>query len=410
MTLWGGRPTTRGEPTPVGLVHDYLLVLRGAERTFAQIAGCWPEAPIYTLLYDEQGTQHEFAGRVKRTSYLQRLPVGQRNFRMLLPALPSAAELLRLGEHRVIISSSSAFGHGVHPPANAVHISYCHSPFRYVWHERERALREFPRPLRPVGSRLLDRIRAWDVHAAGRVDHFIANSQTTRERIQSVWNRDAVVVHPPVDVERFFIGEPEDYLLVVGELVPHKRAELALEAARRAGNRVKVVGEGPSLQSLRARFGDVAEFLGRVDDWRLAEVVARARALVVPNVEEFGIAAVEAQAAGRPVLAPRPRRHAGDSDRRRHRRAVPPRGPRRARRSDAARGLRSVRPASHPASCMHLLDGRVQDACGRRGRAHRGRDRRSRARWTGRGARAASRTRVTRADASTLLNRRPASS
>lgn len=304
MAVWSGRPATRGEPTPVGLVHDYLLVLRGAERTFAQIAGCWPEAPIYTLLYDEQGTQHEFAGRVKRTSYLQRLPVRQRNFRMLLPALPSAAELLQLGEHRVIISSSSAFGHGVHTPANAVHISYCHSPFRYVWHERERALREFPRPLRPVGSRLLDRIRAWDVHAAGRVDHFIANSQTTRERIQSAWNRDAAVVHPPVDVERFFIGEPEDYLLMVGELVPHKRAELALEAARRAGHRVKVVGEGPSLQSLRTRFGDVAEFLGRVDDRRLAEVMARARALVVPNVEEFGIAAVEAQAAGRPVLAP----------------------------------------------------------------------------------------------------------
>ncbi len=304
MTLRGTRPVARGEATPVGLVHDYLLVLRGAERTFAQIAGCWPEAPIYTLLYDEHGTKREFAGRVKRTSYLQRLPVRQRNFRMLLPALPSAAEHLRLGEHRVIISSSSAFGHGVRPPANAVHINYCHSPFRYVWHERERALREFPRPLRPAGSRLLDRIRVWDVDAAGRVDHFIANSQTTRERIQSAWNRDAAVVHPPVDVERFFIGEPEDYLLLVGELVPHKRGELALEAARRAGHRVKVVGEGPCLHSLRARFGDVAEFLGRVDDWQLAELMARARALVVPNVEEFGIAAVEAQAAGRPVLAP----------------------------------------------------------------------------------------------------------
>jgi glycosyltransferase involved in cell wall biosynthesis len=292
------------EPAAVGLVHDYLLVLRGAERTFATMAACWPEAPIYTLLYDERGTHGEFAGRVAATSYLQHLPVRQRGFRMLLPALPHAAETLRLGHHSVIVSSSSAFVHGVIPPAMATHVCYCYTPFRYVWHERHRALQEFPLPLRPFGSTLLDRIRAWDVRAAGRVDHFIAISQLTRERIADAWGRDAVVIYPPVDTDRFFVGVPEDFFLVVAELVPHKRVDVALEAARRAGRPMKVVGEGPCLGSLRSRFGDRAEFLGRVDDSQVAELMSRARALVVPNVEEFGIAAVEAQAAGRPVIAP----------------------------------------------------------------------------------------------------------
>jgi glycosyltransferase involved in cell wall biosynthesis len=292
------------QPPSVGLVHDYLLVMRGAERSFAAMAQCWPDAPIYTLLYDERGTRSEFAGRVASTSYLQHLPVRQRGFRMLLPALPHATESLRIGAHDVIVSSSSAFGHGVIPPATAIHVCYCYTPFRYVWHERDRALQEFPSPLRPLGSVLLDRVRAWDVRAAARVDHFIAISQITRERIADAWSRDAVVIHPPVDTDRFFIGAPEDFFLVVAELVPHKRVDAALEAARRSGRPIKVVGEGPSLASLRARFGDHAEFLGRVDDSRLADVMARARALVVPNVEEIGIAAVEDQAAGRPVIAP----------------------------------------------------------------------------------------------------------
>ncbi len=294
----------RSEPGPVGLVHDYLLLLRGAERTFLEMASCWPQAPVYTLLYDEHGTQHAFAGRVRGTSYLQRLPVSQRSFRALLPMFPRAAEHLPLAEHRVIVSSSSAFAHGVRPGAEAVHVNYCHTPFRYVWHERERALKEFPGPLRPTGEKLLGRIRAWDRRAAERVDHFIANSELTRQRIAEVWDRDAVVVHPPVNTDRFSTGVAEDFFLVVGELIPHKCVDAALEAARRAGQPVKVVGEGPSLESLRIRFGEQAEFLGRVGDTQLSELMSRARALIVPNVEEFGIAAVEAQAAGRPVLAP----------------------------------------------------------------------------------------------------------
>lgn len=288
----------------VGLVHDYLLVLRGAERTFAQIAACWPKAEIYTLLYDEKATREGFAGRAIRTSYLQRLPVRQRGFRGLLPFFPRAVERLPVGNHDVVVSSSSAFAHGIRPGEGTVHVCYCHTPFRYAWHAREQALHEFPRVARPVGKQMLERIRAWDREATRRVHHYVANSKLTRDRIGEFWGREATIVHPPVETDRFRIGVAEDFFLVVTELVPHKRVDVALEAARRAGQRLKVVGTGPCLERLRARYGDGAEFLGRVDDRRLADLMGRARAVVVPNVEEFGIVAVEAQAAGRPVLAP----------------------------------------------------------------------------------------------------------
>ncbi len=293
-----------GRLMSTGLVHDYLLVMRGAERTFAQIAECWPQAPIYTLLYDEQGTDGVFGDRVAGTSYLQRLPARQANFRKLLPLFPGAAERLAVGDHDVMVSSSSAFAHGIRPAAGATHICYCHSPFRYAWHERERALREVSPLTRPLLRRQLDRIRSWDLRAVNRVDHFIANSEITRTRIADLWGRDSTIVHPPVATDRFAIGEPEDFFLIVGELVTHKQVGSALEAASRAGQPVKVVGTGPCLESLRERFGGQVDFLGRVDDLELAKLMARARALVVPNVEEFGIAAVEAQASGRPVVAP----------------------------------------------------------------------------------------------------------
>jgi glycosyltransferase involved in cell wall biosynthesis len=285
------------------LVHDYLLVLRGAERTFAAMADAWPHAPIVTLLYDEAGTHGRFAGRSVTTSPLQRLGVGQDNFRALLPIFPAATRRLPLGGFDCIVSSSSAFAHGVRPASGARHLCYCHSPFRYAWHEQQRALSEVPRPLRPPLQLLLRRHRAFDRRAVRTVDRFVANGRITQERIRRFWGRDADVVHPPVEVERFRLGEPGDHVLFVGELVRHKRPELAIEAATAARRPIKVVGTGPELGRLRARYSAQAEFLGRVGDDRLADLYAEAAALVVPNVEEFGIAAVEAQAAGRPVIA-----------------------------------------------------------------------------------------------------------
>lgn len=291
----------------VALVHDYLLVMRGAERTFAAMAECWPEAPIYTLLYDEAGTDGRFAGRDVRTSYLQRLGLRQKGFRALLPAYPRATRALPLEEYDLVVSSSSAFAHGVVTSAEAVHVCYCHTPFRYAWFETERALGEVPGPLRPVLGRTLGRIRESDRKAARKVTKYMANSAITQRRIDELWGRTSKVVHPPVEVERFQPSADRDgYFLIVTELVRHKKVALALEAAERARVEVRVVGEGGERGALEAMYGGdrgTARFLGRVDDEELARLYSRAQALILPNVEEFGIAAVEAQASGRPVVA-----------------------------------------------------------------------------------------------------------
>jgi glycosyltransferase involved in cell wall biosynthesis len=263
----------------------------------------WPDAPVYTLLYDRDATQGRFAGHPVRTSVLQRLGVTQSGFRRLLPLYPAAVERIRLAPHDLLLSSSSAFAHGLRPGPETVHICYCHSPFRYVWHEHDRATGECFRAARPLMRSTIKRIQRWDRGAAARVDHYIANSRITQERMFRFWGREAAVVHPPVDTRRFRPRVPEDYLLTVSELVAHKRLDIALEAAGRAGQRIKVVGTGPERERLMVRFGATAEFLGRVDDDALANLYAGARAVVIPNVEEFGIVAVEAQAAGRPVVA-----------------------------------------------------------------------------------------------------------
>ncbi len=287
----------------VSLVHDYLLVMRGAERSFAAIAECWPDAPIYTLLYDPEETAGFFDGHDVHPSYLQHLRIRQSHFRWLMPLFPGAVERLRMHEVDLVISSTSAFAQGVLLPASTTHVAYCYTPFRYAWHERDRALSETPVPLRPIVGRSLAGIRKWDLEASRRVTHYIAISELSRSRIRNYYGRDAAIVHPPVDIDRFSIGEPEDFFLVVTEVVPHKRVRDALEAARRAERPITIVGGGRELKRLSAEYGSSARFLGRISDAELADLYRRARAVVVPNCEEFGIAAVEGQASGRPVLA-----------------------------------------------------------------------------------------------------------
>jgi len=295
-------PSRSARATRVCIAHDYLLVMRGAERTFAAIAELYDSAPIYTLLYDETGTGGRFAGRSITTSALQRLGVGQQGFRRLLPLYPFAVERLRPVPCEVVVSSSSAFAHGIAVPAGAVHVCYCHAPFRYAWYEEDRALSETPAPLRPALRAQLRWMRRWDLAASRRVDAYIANSQLTRERIRRFYGREAPIVHPPVETERFAPGTPGEHLLVVSELVRHKRVHVALEAARRARTPIRIIGSGPEHAALSAAYPE-AEFLGRADDGQLAELYATARAVIVPSREEFGITAVEAQAAGRPVIA-----------------------------------------------------------------------------------------------------------
>jgi len=290
----------------VALVHDFLLDLRGAERVFAAICDEWPDADVFTAVYDERGTEGRFAARAPRTSFLQRARPTARTFRLLLPLYPHAIESLDLRGYDTVISSSSAWAHGVLVDPGAVHVCYCHNPFRYAWSEREATLRARGRLLRPPLRLLLHRWRQWDWIAAQRVDAYVANSQLTAARIRRYFGREATVLHPPVELERFAPIPPERigaHYLVLAELMAHKRVDVAVHAFNRLRRPLVVVGDGPELRRLRRLAGPTVTFTGRVPDARVAELLASARALVVTAAEEFGIAAVEALASGRPVVA-----------------------------------------------------------------------------------------------------------
>ena len=290
-------------PPRVALVHDFLLDVRGAERVFLAMCDLWPEADIFTAVYDEDGTEGRFAARSPRTSFLQRLRPSARTFRGLLPLYPHAIESLDLRGYELVISSSSAWAHGVLPDAGAVHVCYCHNPFRYAWSEREATLAARPAPLRLPLQVVLSRWRQWDWIAAQRVDRYVANSRLTASRVRRYFGREADVLHPPVELERFSPGEVGEHYLVVAELMPHKRIDVAVRAFNRLRKPLIVVGDGPELRRLRRLAGPTVMLTGRLPDPPVADLLRRARALVVTAAEEFGIAAVEALASGRPVIA-----------------------------------------------------------------------------------------------------------
>ena len=292
--------------TRVALVHDFLLDLRGAERVFAELCRMWPQADIYTAVYDEEGTEGRFADRVVHSSFLQRLRPTARTFRTLLPLYPSAIESFDLSGYDLVVSSSSAWAHAVLCDAHTVHVSYCHNPFRYVWNDRDGTLARVRNPLaRGLLRAAFRRWRQWDWIAAQRTNRYVANSRTTQARIRAYFGRDAEVVYPPVETGAL---RPRDRR----RLLPARLRADAPQADRHRGGRLHpaalplvVVGDGPDGRRLRRRAGPSVSFAGRVADAEVATLMAGARAMVVTSVEEFGIAAVESQAAGRPVIAKR---------------------------------------------------------------------------------------------------------
>lgn len=296
------------QPRPrVALVHDFLVDVRGADRVFWAICQAWPEADVFTPIYDERGTEGRWAGRNIQTSYLQRLRPSARTFRALLPLYPGAIERFNLAEYDLVISSSSAWGHGVICDQGAVHLSYCHNPFRYAWNDRERTLASYRNPLtRAALRKVFHEWRKWDWIAAQRVDRYMANSEVTSERIRRYFGRESTVIYPPVDIDRFHPGTPVDeHYLVVSELMRHKRIDVAVEAFNLLGLPLVVVGDGPDTRRLKRLARSNVRLIGRASDGEVEELLESCRALVVTATEEFGIAAVEAQAAGRPVIAVR---------------------------------------------------------------------------------------------------------
>lgn len=288
----------------VALVHDFLLDVRGAERVFAALCDLYPQADVFTAVYDERGTEGWFAHRDVNTSFLQRLRPTARTFRMLLALYPYAMEALDLSGYDVVVSSSSAWAHGVLVDPESVHVCYCHNPFRYAWNARDATLAGRGVASRTALAVVLKRWRMWDFVAAQRVDRYVANSETTRRRIGRYFDRDATVLHPPVETGRFApVAEVGDAYAVLSELMAHKRIDVAVEAFTALRRPLTVIGNGPDYRRLKRLAGPTVRFTGRVSDEEAAGLLARARALVVTATEEFGIAAVEAQAAGRPVIA-----------------------------------------------------------------------------------------------------------
>jgi glycosyltransferase involved in cell wall biosynthesis len=288
----------------VALVHDFLMSLRGADRVFLAMCELWPDADVFTPVYDEEGTEGRFAHRNVHTSFLQRLRPTRRTFRALLPLYPAAVESFDLSGYDLVVSSSSAWAHAVLCDERTVHVSYCHNPFRYAWNERHRALADRGDPITRAALRsFFRRWREWDWIAAQRVDRYVTNSRTTQARIKAYFGRESRIVHPPVELERFTPGTPGDYYLVLSELIFHKRIDAAVEAFNRLGLPLVVAGDGPALRRLRRQAAPNVRFTGRVTDAHAARLLSGCRALLVTGVEEFGIAAVEAQAAGRPVIA-----------------------------------------------------------------------------------------------------------
>jgi glycosyltransferase involved in cell wall biosynthesis len=287
----------------VALVHDFLLDVRGAERVFLALCDIFPEADLFTAVYDEHGTEGRFADRRPTTSFLQRMRPDARTFRALLPLYPYAMEALDLRGYDLVISSSSAWAHGVIADADAVHLCYCHNPFRYAWNAREATLAKYDPLRRAALGFVFQRWRQWDWIAAQRVDLYAVNSETTRKRVKRYFGREAVVIYPPVETTRFESRPIGNDYVVLSELMPHKRIDLAIEAFNELKLPLTVVGNGPDARRLRRLAGPKIRFTGRVSDEEAAALLGSSRALVVTATEEFGIAAVEAQASGRPVIA-----------------------------------------------------------------------------------------------------------
>lgn len=291
----------------VALVHDYLTELGGAERVLQSLSELFPHAPIYTLLYDAKLTQGVFEGKRIHTSFLQKFPFSRARHRTYAWLMPIAVEQFDLSQYDLVISSSASYAKGVLTKPSTLHISYCHTPIRYAWDDSHRYVKEFGAPflLRNLIPLFLNYLRIWDKEAALRVDAFVANSHFVKERIRKYYRVDATVVHPPVDTEFFSRAKrtPRNFFLAAGRLVAYKRFDLAVRSFTEMQLPLVVAGDGPELKKLKAIAGKTVVFAGRVSDEELRELYASAKALVFPQEEDFGIIAVEAMAAGCPVIA-----------------------------------------------------------------------------------------------------------
>ncbi len=288
----------------VAIVHDWLVSYAGADRVVDCMHHVFPDAPIYTLVYDKDKMPAWFRDYDIRTTWIQKLPFATKLYKKLLPLMPGAFEALDLSEYDLVLSSSSSCSKGVITRPDAVHICYCHTPIRYVW-DFYYTYRANANPLvRAVMPGQMHKLRQWDKCAADRVDYFIANSRYIAQRIKKYYRRDSDVIYPCVHINQSPFVEKEDFYLVVGRFTWYKRIDLAVAACTKLGRRLVVIGSGDEESRLRAIAGPTVEFKGGgLSDEEVRDYYLRAKAFLFPGEEDFGITPVEAQSAGTPVLA-----------------------------------------------------------------------------------------------------------
>lgn len=293
----------------VAVVHDWLTIPGGSEDVVIELLELFPQAELFTSVYDPRPWPAIITERPVHASWLNRIPTATRNYPKLLPLMNRAFESFDLSGFDLVLSSSHANAKNVRTPPGTLHVCYCHTPMRYAWEPEFLAGEEIGRATRLLLPPLLGHLRRRDLAGARRPDAFVANSAHVAARIRRFYGREAQVVHAPVDVEHYLgierrpAAEEDAFYLVFGRVVPYKRVDLAVRGAALAGRRVKVAGDGRALEAVRAQAGPNADFLGRVSDAERDALLARARALLFPGEEDFGIVPVEAQAAGLPVIA-----------------------------------------------------------------------------------------------------------
>jgi glycosyltransferase involved in cell wall biosynthesis len=289
----------------VALVHYWLVSMRGGEKVLEELCQLFPQADIFTHVYDPEAISPIIRRHRIRTTFVDKLPFAKKLYRHYLPLMPMALEQLDLRDYDLVISSESGPAKGVLTHPDALHVCYCHTPMRYLWKMYLDYKGSVNPLLRPLMVWLTGSLRQWDQHSANRVDMFVANSESTRRQIKKYYGRDALVVFPPVDINAFQPSErnPGDFYLYVGQLVKYKRADLAIQACNHLQRNLVIIGEGEEYKSLRSMAGPTIRFLGRQGFDTLREHYLSCRALLFPGEEDFGIVPLEAMATGKPVLA-----------------------------------------------------------------------------------------------------------
>ena len=289
----------------IALVHDYFVQMGGAEKVVEAMHDSFPSSPVYTTVALPRMLPDRLRAADIRTSALQRLPAMDRRFRHYFMLYPFAVENFDLSQYDLIFSSSSGYAKGVRRKRNTIHVCYCHTPMRWVWRYEDYVARErFGRGIKSLLPFCLWGLKKWDLRASQQPNYYIANSRLVAERIRKIYGREAFVIPPPIEVNRFHMSNDiEDYYLILSRLMPYKRIDLAIEACKRMNRRLIIIGDGPDRARLEKLADDRIEFLGRQPDQIVNYYAARCRALLFPGEEDFGMAPLEANAAGRPVIA-----------------------------------------------------------------------------------------------------------